>query len=200
MEDAIRHFSERQAYVDLGKIYCRFSLLRLGEGKLYQSDETFGKAADAWQQAKLPAYPLLYRSSVYEQHGRFEEAFRLLEQAREMGDDPFMRDFPGMSVSAFAYEGLGQACVALGVLDEALVHFERMGEIYEAMDMPFAHCPLYTPGTVLRLRGQMEAARREIEKEVAIVRSIGFKQRIVARLDELARLEYDEGNYVRLCT
>lgn len=197
MEDAIRHFTERRAFVDLGKVYCRFALLRLGEGKLFQSDEIFGRAADAWGQAKLPAYPLIFRSSVYLQQGRFEEAQRLLEQAREMGDDPFMRDFPSMGGPGIVDYELSQTTVALGALDAAMLHFQRVREISEAEGRPWAiaHSPMYTPGTILRLQGKMQAARRQIENDVAIVRSVGFKQRIVARLDELARLEYDEGSY-----
>ena len=68
--------------------------------------------------------------------------------------------------------------------------YEAQGGLWEVvLGFQFSY------GTVLRLQGQMEAARRQIEWEVTTVRSTGFDQRIATRLHELARLEYDEGRY-----
>lgn len=95
-------------------------------------------------------------------------------------------------------EGLGESAVAFGRLDEAVGHFQRMRAILEAQGRHWvtALSFRFTLGTVFRLQSQMEKARYQIQWEVAASRSTGYKQRIATRLHELARLEYDEGNYV----
>jgi len=197
MEDAIRTFQETGNYFEMGKIFYRFALLRTGEGKVRLADETFGKVAEAWQRAKLPSYPIVFRGMVYHMQGRYAEMYQLWEKGQEIGDDPFVRGFSSMGGPATIEKNLAEASVALGALDEAATHFQRAQASFEAQGSrwPIVHGFQFSPGTVLRLQGQMEAARRQIEWEVATVRSTGFDQRIATRLLELARLEYDEGKY-----
>ena len=197
IEGAIRIFVETGNRMRLGNAYYRIALVRSGEGRLALADEAYRKADKEWRDAKAPPYPMLWRCIVYQMQGMYAEQLATLERARTIGDDPFVREFNANIGQGPIENQLGEACIALGTLDRAAEHFQRAQVIYEEEGQEWVAWLglVHTLGTLLRLQGEMKKARRQIEIEVATVRSIGFKQRISVRLLELARLEYDERNY-----
>jgi len=54
---------------------------------------------------------------------------------------------------------------------------------------------LHSLGSLYRLMGEWEEARHRLEWEVETARSVGYQQRTALRLHDLARLEYDLGNF-----
>ena len=193
---AILIFTETGNRMRLGHAYYWLALVRSSEA-VALADEAYRKADEEWRKAKAPPYPMLWRCIVYQMQGMYIEQLATLERAKAIGDDPFTRE-RNTNIGLGPIENqLGEVSISLGRLDRAAKHFQLAQNIYEAEGQSWvAWLGLkHTLGTLLRLRGAMGKARQQIEIEVATVRSVGFGQRIAARLHELARLEYDEGRY-----
>ena len=199
VQGTIQTFTETKNLMRLGWAYYGLGLLYSGEGKLLLADQAYDQADATWQQAGAPPYPLLWRCIVYQMQGEYIEQRRTLERAKELSDDPFSCETePNLGRGAIE-NSLGEAAVALGELDQATALFEKAHEIFEAEDQQWMMSGglRYSLGTILRLKQQMLEARRQIVWEVDAIQAIDFGQRIAARLHELARLEYDEGNYAQ---
>ncbi len=198
IQNAIQTFSETKNLVRLGWAYYGLGLLCSGKGKLLLADQAYHQADAAWQQAGAPPYPLLWRCIVYQMQGNYVEQYRTLKRSERLPRDPFSCEIePNIDRGVIEIQ-LGAATVSLGDLVQATTHFERARIILEGEDQLWlmAGGLKHSLGTVLRLKQQMREARQQIEWEVETIRSIGFGQRIAARLHELARLEYDEGHYI----
>ncbi len=196
---AIGTFQQTNNLMRLGRAYYLLAVVRSGQGQLHLAHELYRAADAAWQKAGASPYPLLWRCIVYQMLGEYSEQYSLLKRALELPDDPFVREL-NINFGLGPIENqLGEAAVALGMLDKAVEHSQQAHAIYEAEGLPWllAFGLKNTLGTALRLQGKMTEARRQIKWELAAVQSSGFGQRIAARLHELARLEYDEGRYAQ---